>query len=83
MNTFFTQLNTICIHAGSDHLIQNPGETAHALPAQPGARILRQGDCPCDRGKYQRGPERTGKSRIIWSHIRNEKREPAVLFRQP
>ena len=35
MNTFFIQLNTLCIHAGSDHLIEDAGEAAHPLPTSP------------------------------------------------
>ena len=81
MNTFFTQLNTICIHAGSDHLIQNTGETAYSFPPRPEREYYVREIARMTEENINASPERTGKPRIIRSHIRNEKRKPAVPMR--
>jgi len=80
MNTFFTQLNTLCIHAGSAHPFTDAGETPHALSPEPGTRILYTGNRTDYRRKHQRNPAGACESRIVRAYFRAEAGEPAVLL---
>ena len=82
MNTFFTQLNTLCIHAGSADLFKDPGQAPHALPAQPGERVLYPRDRPHDKREHQRSAPGARQPRIIRPHCGPEEGKPAVLFSQ-